>query len=70
MHPIGLLMLSLVGMGLATAISVVLYAVLPRSFLDYAELHGRFQGMQQEQLNPEGTLTEALPEGTLGSQTA
>lgn len=70
MHLIGVLMLSGVGMGLAVGISAVLYATLPRSFLDYAELHGRFQGMRQEQLSTRGTPAEALPEVALGSQTA
>jgi hypothetical protein len=70
MHVMGPLMLSLVGMGLVTALSAALYAVLPRSFLDYAERHGRFQGMGQEQLAPKGTPTEAMPEGALSGQTA
>jgi hypothetical protein len=52
MHLIGVLMLSLAGMGLVAGMSAALYAALPRSFLDYAELHGRFHGMRQEQLSP------------------
>jgi hypothetical protein len=70
MHVVGLLLLSLVGMGLVTALSVALYTALPRAFLDYAQLHGRFQGIGQEQLIPTGTPTEALPEGALSAQTA
>jgi hypothetical protein len=70
MHFIGPLMLSLVGMAAVTALSATLYAALPRSFLEYAELHGRFQGLRQEPLASKGTPTEALPQGALSGQTA
>jgi hypothetical protein len=70
MHVIGPVVLSLVGVGLVTAISAALYASLPRSFLEYAELHGRFHGLRQEELIAKGTPAEAMPEGALSAQTA
>jgi hypothetical protein len=62
--------LSLVGMGVVAALSAALYAALPRSFLESAELHGRFQGLQQDKLIPNGTPLDAMPEGALGGQAA
>jgi len=41
MQDFTLLMFSLASMGVATALSVALYALLPPDFLEYAELHGR-----------------------------
>jgi len=75
MQVVTLLMLTLVGMGLNAALAAALYASLPRSFLDSAERHGRFHGMQP-QAQPQapasnGPPVEALPaHAVLGGQAA
>ena len=55
MHGIGPVMLSLAAVGFATALSVALYAALPHSFLKYAERHGRFHGLGQDEPIRSGT---------------
>jgi hypothetical protein len=70
MEVIGLMIFTLIGMALIAAVSVALYAALPRSFLDCAELHGRFRGLQRDEPLPDGTPTSAMPEIALSGQTA
>ena len=70
MQLLGLMVFTLVGMGLIAGASVALYAALPRSFLEYAELHGRFRGLQRDQPLPNGTPVDSIPEGVLTGQTA
>jgi len=66
-----LVMLSLVGMGLVTAVSVALYAALPRSFMESAERHGRFHGLRAKTRVSSGTPVDAIPaDAALGAQTA
>jgi len=69
MHGIGPVMLSLAAVGFATALSVALYAALPHSFLKYAERHGRFHGLGQDEPIRSGTpaddraVSEGIPSG-------
>ena len=65
-----LTVLCVVGAGLFTALSAALYSALPRSLLETAERHGRFQGLGGNELVATGTPTEALPESALSGQTA
>jgi hypothetical protein len=66
-----LLVLSLIGMGLVAALSAALYAALPRKVLEYAELHGRFRGLQEhEEQSPSGTPSDEISRGAFSGQTA
>jgi hypothetical protein len=62
--------LSLVGMGLVAALAVAVYASLPHSFLESAERHGRFHGLQAQTRASTGTPVDAIPDVTLGAQAA
>ena len=46
-----------------TGLSVSLYAALPRTLLDYAERHGRFQGLRVQETLVRGTRDQP-PLGT------
>jgi hypothetical protein len=70
MEVIGLMIFTLIGMALIAAVSVALYAALPRSILECAELHGRFRGLQRDEPVPNGTPTSSMPEMALSGQTA
>jgi hypothetical protein len=70
MQVIGLMVFTLIGMALISAVSVALYAALPRSFLECAELHGRFGGLQRHEALSDGTPKSSMPEGALSGQTA
>ena len=70
MEVIGLMIFTLIGMALIAAVSVALYAPLPRSFLECAELHGRFRGLQRDEPIPSGTPMSSMPEMALSGQTA
>ena len=70
MQVFGLMIVTLIGMALVGGVSVALYAALPRSFLEYAELHGRFRGLQRDVPLPDATPMESMPEGALTSQAA
>jgi hypothetical protein len=70
MEVIGLMIFTLIGMALIAAVSVALYAALPRSFLECAELHGRFRGLQRDEPVANGTPTSAMPDIALSGQTA
>jgi hypothetical protein len=66
-----LLALTLVGMGLVAALAAAVYASLPRSFLESAERHGRFHGLQAQAPASSGTPVDAVPaDAALGAQTA
>ncbi|HEY6923023.1 MAG TPA: hypothetical protein VI653_06115 [Steroidobacteraceae bacterium] len=65
MQVAALLLFSLVGVGVIAALSAALYSALPRYFLECAELHGRFRGLQREEAIPNGTPTEVAPDGVL-----
>jgi hypothetical protein len=65
MYVTGLLIFTFIGMALIAAVSVAIYAALPRSFLESAELHGRFCGLQREEPLPNGTPMSSMPEMTL-----
>jgi hypothetical protein len=69
MQVVAPLMFSLVGMGVIAALSAALYAALPDYFLDCAELHGRFHGLQRESIS-NGTPAETLPDGAPNEQFA
>ena len=70
MQVFGLMVLTFIGMALVAGVSVALYAALPLSFLECAELHGRFRGLQRDQPLPNGTRASSIPEGVLTGQTA
>jgi hypothetical protein len=70
MQVFGLMVFTLIGMGLVAAVSVALYAALPGSFLEFAELHGRFRGLQRDVPLPDATPMDAMPEGALTGQAA
>jgi hypothetical protein len=66
-----LLVLSLVGMGLVAALAAAVYASLPHSFLDSAERHGRFHGLQARTVVSSGTPVNTIhADATLGAQAA
>jgi hypothetical protein len=69
MYVIGLIVFTLIGMALIAAVSVALYASLPRSFLESAEQHGRFGGLLRDEPLPNGTPTSSMPELALTGQT-
>ncbi len=71
MQVMALLVFSLIGLGLVVALSAALYTALPHYFLECAERHGRFRGLQAaDEAAPNGTPTESLPEGRLSAQPA
>ena len=70
MYVTGLLIFTFVGMALIAAVSIALYAALPRSFLESAERHGRFRGLQRDEPLPNGTPVSPMPEMTLSVQKA
>jgi hypothetical protein len=69
MYVTGLLIFTFIGMALIAAVSVALYAALPRSFLESAERHGRFRGLQRDE-PLRGTPMSPTPEMTLNVQKA
>ena len=69
MYLIGLIVFTLIGMALIAAVSVALYASLPRSLLESAEQHGRFGGLQRDAALPNGTPTSSMPDLALTGQT-
>jgi hypothetical protein len=70
MQVFGLMVLTLIGMALVGGVSLALYAALPRSFLECAELHGRFRGLQRDVPLRDGTPMNSMPEGALTRQAA
>ncbi len=51
----------LLGTAAVSALSVSLYAALPRKLLAYAERHGRFQGLLPRETISSGTRAGAPP---------
>ena len=70
MQLFGLMVFTLIGMALVAGVSVALYASLPQSLLECAELHGRFGGLQRDVPLPDGTPMDSMPEGALTRQAA
>jgi hypothetical protein len=62
---VGLIGLFALGMAAVTALSVSLYAALPRTVLNYAERHGRFQGLADQETLAGGTRAGEPPAQTL-----
>jgi hypothetical protein len=60
---IGSILFLVVGLAAMTALSVSLYAALPKTFLVCAERHGRFLGLQRHETLPEGTRADEPPMG-------
>jgi hypothetical protein len=63
MQMIGLVTLFAAGMAAVTALSVSLYAALPKALLAYAERHGRFQGLRVREKLADGTRADEPPVG-------
>ena len=63
MQMIGLVTLFVAGMAAVTALSVALYAALPKAVLAYAERHGRFQGLRVQETLVDGTRADEPPLG-------
>jgi hypothetical protein len=63
MQMIGLVTLFAAGMAAVTALSVSLYAALPKAVLAYAERHGRFQGLRVQEKLADGTRADEPPVG-------
>ena len=70
MQLFGLMVLTLIGMVLVAGVSAALYAALPQSLLECAELHGRFRGLQREVSLPDATPMDSMPECALTTQAA
>jgi hypothetical protein len=63
MQMIGPLTLFAAGMATVTALSVSLYAALPKAALAFAEQHGRFQGLSGRETLATGTRVGEPPMG-------
>jgi hypothetical protein len=63
MQMIGPLTLFAAGMATVTALSVSVYAALPKAVLSYAERHGRFQGLSSRETLGTGTRAGEPPAG-------
>ena len=61
MHMIGWIGLFAVGMATVTSVAFAIYSALPEAALNYAERHGRFQGLAQEQILAGGTRVGEPP---------
>jgi hypothetical protein len=63
MQMIGWVTFFAAGMTAVTALSVSLYAALPKAVLAYAERHGRFQGLRVKEKVADGTRADEPPLG-------
>jgi hypothetical protein len=70
MQVFGLMVFTLIGMALVAGVSVAVYAALPQSLLEFAELHGRFRGLQRDVSLPDATPMDSMPECALTRQAA
>jgi hypothetical protein len=70
MQVFGLMVFTLIGMAVVAGVSVALYAALPQSLLECAELHGRFRGLQRDVSLPDATPMDSMPECALTRQAA
>ena len=55
MHIVGLAILAFVGITSFAVLSVLLYASLPEAAFEYAARHGRFSGLEAQEVPPGGT---------------
>jgi hypothetical protein len=60
---IGFIIFSVIGLAAMTALSVSLYAALPKSVLAAAERHGRFLGLRGRERLVRGTRVGEPPMG-------
>jgi hypothetical protein len=58
---IGSIVFLVIGLAAMTALSVSLYAALPKNMLVCAERHGRFLGLRGHETLPEGTRAGEPP---------
>ena len=63
MQMIGWVTFFAAGMAAVTALSVSLYAALPKAVLAHAERHGRFQGLRVKEILAGGTRADEPPLG-------
>ena len=63
MQTIGSVTFLAAGMAAVTALSMSLYAALPKALLARAERHGRFQGLRVQERLVDGTRAEDPPVG-------
>jgi hypothetical protein len=72
MHTIGFVGLFAIAAAVVTALSVTLYSALPKAALEYAERHGRFQGLADQETLRRGTRVGEPPARPLilGQQSA
>lgn len=63
MQMIGSVTVFVAGVAAVTALSVSLYAALPKAVLAYAERHGRFQGLFNRERLASGTRAGDPPAG-------
>jgi hypothetical protein len=61
MQVLGLIGLLVAGVAVATGLSVSLYVALPKALLEYAERHGRFQGLADQETLASGTRVGEPP---------
>jgi hypothetical protein len=72
MQVLGFIGVFVVAMAVVSALSVSLYAALPKAVLGYAERHGRFQGLSDKETLTRGTRAGEPPARplVLGRQSA
>jgi hypothetical protein len=63
MQMIGWVEVFCAGAAAVAGVSVSLYAALPKAVLDYAERHGRFQGLSTRERVADGTRASEPPTG-------
>ena len=61
MQVLGFVGVFVAAMAVVSALSVSLYAALPKAVLGYAERHGRFQGLSDQETLTSGTRGGAPP---------
>ncbi len=63
MQTIGSVTFFAAGVAAVTGLSVSFYAALPKAVLAYAERHGRFQGLHEQEKLLNGTRADEPPAG-------
>jgi hypothetical protein len=66
MHMLGLTIFVLAGVSALTGLSVSIYASLPKTILESAERHGRFQGLRGHETLIAGTRAGDPPAQSAG----
>ena len=61
MHLVGLIGLFVLAMAAVTTVAVLVYSALPQAMLKYAERHGRFQGLADQETLVSGTRAGEPP---------